>query len=394
MTKIVYHEKQQAALCGKHCLNNLVQGPLFDLDSLAGIAHELDEKERILMLSQGSETPDALRYLASESGNVDASGNFSISVLSTALHRTCGCTLADSEHEDEKALGTMSRPLEQEAFVFNLHSHWFTVRKLQGSGWWDLNSLNDKPTQISDFYLETYLASLRNEQWRVFVVKGRLPSPEAFGFGSEGVGQNFHSVEELQAAAALARTSNRNNDIRNEGKNWGGGRTLGGGDVDSNNIVDLSGSSLFDEDEALARALAASMESISDTVADNDHEEEEAIELSCRLQLETLRNTVAAAKEEAKICGASVQMRFSEELGGATLVERFNNVGEIFDFVTLFVSEIKIKNGGTIRDSLSIASKCSVFVAFPRKKIQKDAATRRKTLTEMMLNDGTIIINE
>ena len=52
--QFIYHEKQSAALCGVHCLNNLLQGPYTNAGSLAEIAHELDAQERELMLSQGN----------------------------------------------------------------------------------------------------------------------------------------------------------------------------------------------------------------------------------------------------------------------------------------------------------------------------------------------------
>eukprot|EP00967_Tisochrysis_lutea_P123763 scaffold206332_cov33-Tisochrysis_lutea.AAC.1 len=119
-----------AALCGQHCLNNLLQGPYFSEISLAeiaqvrkisfaaihqhmlskqqpprlfnvfdGCAHsilphscsvqlltasrsssqELDARERALMLSEGM-TSDAMRFMAEASGNVALDGNFSIQV--------------------------------------------------------------------------------------------------------------------------------------------------------------------------------------------------------------------------------------------------------------------------------------------------------------------------
>lgn len=83
MASLVYSiptERQQAALCGRHCLNNLLQGPYFDDFDLAEIAHQLDARERELMLSEGTDTADAIRFVAEDSGNVDASGNFSITV--------------------------------------------------------------------------------------------------------------------------------------------------------------------------------------------------------------------------------------------------------------------------------------------------------------------------
>jgi ataxin-3 len=47
--KFVYFEKQQNdRLCGLHCINSLVQGPLFDAVQLSMIAQGLDEMEKKL----------------------------------------------------------------------------------------------------------------------------------------------------------------------------------------------------------------------------------------------------------------------------------------------------------------------------------------------------------
>ena len=45
----IYHEKQQAMLCGQHSLNNLVQANKFSPYELASIGHQLDEVERNFM---------------------------------------------------------------------------------------------------------------------------------------------------------------------------------------------------------------------------------------------------------------------------------------------------------------------------------------------------------
>ena len=74
----IYHEKQSDALCGQHCLNNVLQGPYFTAFDLADVAHELDAKERDLMLASGMDTEEAIKFLAEDSGNVDGSGNFSV----------------------------------------------------------------------------------------------------------------------------------------------------------------------------------------------------------------------------------------------------------------------------------------------------------------------------
>lgn len=41
----IYHERQQAQLCGQHALNNLVQGSVFSANDLADIALQLGEQQ-------------------------------------------------------------------------------------------------------------------------------------------------------------------------------------------------------------------------------------------------------------------------------------------------------------------------------------------------------------
>lgn len=74
----LYHERQEAALCGVHCLNTLLQGPCLSEWDLARAAHALDDAERALMASAGVETSDFVRFAAEGSGNVARDGMFSI----------------------------------------------------------------------------------------------------------------------------------------------------------------------------------------------------------------------------------------------------------------------------------------------------------------------------
>lgn len=52
-----------AALCGVHCLNNLLQGRFFSEIDLAKIAHDLDDNERVLMAEMGTDTKDFLKFM-------------------------------------------------------------------------------------------------------------------------------------------------------------------------------------------------------------------------------------------------------------------------------------------------------------------------------------------
>jgi hypothetical protein len=51
----------------------------------------------------GEATPDALRFLAEESGNVDNSGNFSIQVLKRAVESSHGIVLSHMKATREEA---------------------------------------------------------------------------------------------------------------------------------------------------------------------------------------------------------------------------------------------------------------------------------------------------
>jgi ataxin-3 len=50
----IYHERQEAQLCGQHALNNLVQDAAFSPDELAEIALQLDAME-LNYMSQNNE---------------------------------------------------------------------------------------------------------------------------------------------------------------------------------------------------------------------------------------------------------------------------------------------------------------------------------------------------
>ena len=175
-------------------MNNLLQGPFFTAADLADIAHQLDAREREVMLSQGTETADAIRFLAADSVNIDESGNFSITVLREAVRRSHGVELVARGSDVDKAL---EDPTAEAAFLLNLSSHWFTVRRLYGK-WFNLNSFLKHPQVISPFYLSVFLAQMRAEGYCIFLVRGALPSP--LRDCTMGNPTSWHTVEKLLAA--------------------------------------------------------------------------------------------------------------------------------------------------------------------------------------------------
>jgi Ataxin-3 len=177
----IYFEPQVAALCGRHAVNNLLQGPFYNEVDLAAIATELDEQERALMMEAGADTADALRYMAEDSFNVDDSGNFSISVLREAVNRSHGISFDSEPAQVERALRD---PNNFQGFLLNLDSHWFIVRKLvtaAGPRWFNLNSLQKAPSVLGEFFVAAFLAQMKQDGYSIFVVVpgplGRLPDP-------------------------------------------------------------------------------------------------------------------------------------------------------------------------------------------------------------------------
>ena len=127
----IYHERQQALLCGQHALNNLVQQNCFSPQSLSEIAQQLDAVELNYFASNcegGVRSKDYLQRLQEGSGNVDESGNFSIEVLRSALLGRFGAQLPSIRQQ-----GVAGREItEIDGFICNRAAHWFAIRKING----------------------------------------------------------------------------------------------------------------------------------------------------------------------------------------------------------------------------------------------------------------------
>lgn len=288
---LVYHERQQSALCGVHALNGLLQGPLLSEVDLAGIAAELDDRERQLMAEAGADNPALIAFLAQGSHNVDDSGNFSVEVLREALRRANNLELTS----DPKAVAAaLANPNAYDAYLFNLQQHWFAIRRLPtraGPRWFNLDSMVDRPELIGDFFLSAFLSQMKAEGYSIFAVTGRLPptmAPLGAGYGGGGAGawhkvadiarlsgksaaekQSLHkqAVAQAQALAAadseyaealrasLADARSRGGDYADDDFGMGGVRGAAGRRVGAMELATMT------DDERLQMALAASMAS-------------------------------------------------------------------------------------------------------------------------------------
>lgn len=164
-------------LCAQHCLNALLQGPLFNPVDLAEIARGLDESEKQQMADGGVLSRAFQHCFPEPSSNYDDSGYFSIQVLQKALE-IWNLELVPFNSSDAISQQARNDPSSVKAFICNFKLHWFTIRKL-GHSWFDLNSMKSGPELISDTYLSLFLTTLQHEGYSVFVVSGNLPACEA-----------------------------------------------------------------------------------------------------------------------------------------------------------------------------------------------------------------------
>ena len=86
---LVYFEKQgNDLMCGLHCVNALLQGPVFNEVTMAQIAMQLDQEEMALMggnTAFGGNMGGGIGADGTSSHNVANSGNYSLQVLEMAL---------------------------------------------------------------------------------------------------------------------------------------------------------------------------------------------------------------------------------------------------------------------------------------------------------------------
>jgi len=280
----IYHERQQSALCGQHALNNLLQGAFFTPMDLAEVAQQLDAEERAVMMEGASAnnlSKQQLEFLADESSNVDASGNFSSQVLSVAIKRShqidlvvwagAGAGSADAS--------------EGEGYIVNRSEHWFAVRKLNGK-WWNLNSTLERPELISPFYLSAFLAQLRSDGYTVFLpssaklppVGNRPNLDDSDGGYAQQMGTWYGESDLLSptTSSSSGGAGDMPKSFSGQGRRLGGDppppavqmESTGDADLDAAILASLGGGGTGgggvarSEDEELQMALAMSMSSL------------------------------------------------------------------------------------------------------------------------------------
>jgi ataxin-3 len=162
----IYHEKQVGALCGVHCVNNVMQAPLFVHEDFAKVARHLDARERYLLDGD---------YMASEDGfNHRADGFFNVQVIRAALQDR-GFGMEPLTGETMKA--ALAEPAKQQGFICNKEEHWFALRRIGGE-WFDLNSCLNEPRHRTNAQLDATVRQTIKDGYDVFAVTGTYPPLE------------------------------------------------------------------------------------------------------------------------------------------------------------------------------------------------------------------------
>jgi ataxin-3 len=171
----IYHERQEARLCGQHALNNLAQaGNVFTAYQLSEIAHRLDDMELEVWAQNNEGGRNSKEYrarLEEGSHHVDAAGNFSIEVLKAALQQEYGLSLPHLSQQDVLSGKDIT---ETQGFLCHKSDHWFAIRQI-GGRFWNLNSTLERPEPISHFRLAKEMEAWQKQGYTIFCIPTGLP---------------------------------------------------------------------------------------------------------------------------------------------------------------------------------------------------------------------------
>lgn len=261
----IYHERQEALLCGQHALNNLAQQCVFTPGQLSEIAHQLDQMELDVWAQNnegGVNSKDYLQRLREGSNNVDAQGNFSIEVLKAALQHEFGITLP---HLSQQDLLSGKDITDMQGFLCHKSDHWFAIR-LIGGRFWNLNSMLERPGIVSHFELATEMEKWANQGYTIFCVPSGLPEG-GIEISSQGTTENWHKMSDLLQGRSTEK---------DPWQNVGSGMRLDGVSTMPSSVAVTSTEGLT-EDEQIQMALQASLEPAPATKTNGNAAPEQAL---------------------------------------------------------------------------------------------------------------------
>lgn len=116
---------------------------------------------------------------------MDDTGFFSVQVISKALS-LWNLDLTPLNSTDSVAITIKNDPTKAQAFIFNMESHWFCIRRFEcdpkdnpstneAIAFFNLDSLCSRPEYMSSSFLTEYIKQMQNEGYSVFIVSGEFP---------------------------------------------------------------------------------------------------------------------------------------------------------------------------------------------------------------------------
>ena len=152
-------EPQQGLNCGLHSVNSILKSqsiPVFTAETFRTVFR--DVIERSVCIEDPWLRAATWETLWESAGGADpAASGWPGDALVAALHH-CGL---ETEYLSSSfsAPGEASQILPQQragacAFIVNSGSHWYSFVRVDGKCWWNMDSLQDSPTRISDLELQ------------------------------------------------------------------------------------------------------------------------------------------------------------------------------------------------------------------------------------------------
>lgn len=361
----IYHERQEAQLCGQHALNNLAQDNVFTVGLLSEKAHQLDWAEQAVLTGQ-----DRLTAASQPSSNVDEAGNFSIQVLKAALEERYPVILTHLNHADLFATSTTTETngrrkrdiTDMQGFLCHKSDHWFAIR-LIGGRFWNLNSTEEKPVVVSHFHLATEMQNCAADGYTVFAVPTGLPEAGVKRLSSTG--DKSKSCRWHRMSALLRGSSDSNADAW---ENTGTGMRLDGKSVAAASTTAMAQSiEGLTEEEQLQFALQASMASTS--------ENNNAVANTASSGLDEV--TVSTEPPEGAADCVKVQFRLPN---GKRIIRRFNKSDSVMAVYAFVHQQSSSTAGGS-------SSKLELRFGFPPRDL---SGQRNATIEEAKLAGESI----
>lgn len=161
-----------------------------------------------------------------ESGNMDDTGFFSVQVISKAL-ALWNLELVPLNSSDGIAKDVRENPTKCQAYIFNMESHWYCIRRFRCDptfrppsnetyAYFNLDSLLSRPDYMSSSFLTEYLKQMQNEGYSIFVVSGDYPEcpAEPIKYLPNSVAPPTQFIDLTKSESKLSNTSENDEDIQ------------------------------------------------------------------------------------------------------------------------------------------------------------------------------------